>query len=223
MERGRVTGLLGANGAGKTTILKAICAIHYPTSGSVYVEGILTTENALEVKKRTGFVSESALFYPQFTVKEFLKFVSEFRKTKNHAIDQVISLCNLEDELYQKIANLSKGYKQRLSFAQALIHNPSVLILDEPTSGLDPIQIQEMRLLISSLKKDKTIVLSTHLMQEVEALCSDLIVLHRGNLVYAGSLGHILDFTSKQTLDEAFIQITQNTIETKTTKVDHRV
>lgn len=209
VQKGRVTGLLGANGAGKTTILKAVCAVHYPTKGSVFVDNISVCQNPLEVKKRTGYVSETAVFYPQFTVKEFLRFVSQIRCATEDDMERVISVCALEDELQKKIGNLSKGYRQRLSFAQALIHNPSVLVLDEPTSGLDPIQIQEMRKLIVSLEKEKTILLSTHLMQEVEAVCSDLIVLHRGVLVYAGSLHDVRKFTSQKTLDDAFLQLTQ--------------
>jgi len=208
VKKGRITGLLGANGAGKTTILKAVCAAHYPTEGNVVVEGFSTKDYPIEVKKRTGYVSETPQFYPQFTVKEFLSFAAQYYGEGRQQIDYVIELCSLQDELYKKIGKLSKGYRQRLSFAQALIHNPSVLVLDEPTSGLDPIQIHEMRKLISSLEKDKTILLSTHLMQEADAVCTDLLVLHRGILVYSGTVKDVLTSTSTTTLDEAFIALT---------------
>lgn len=209
VEKGRITGLLGANGAGKTTILKAICAIHYPTEGDIIVDGISIWDNPIEIKKRIGYVSETPQFYPQFTVNEFLSFKKQVYNADRHDVERVISVCTLEDELHKKIGKLSKGYRQRLSFAQALLHNPSVLVLDEPTSGLDPIQIHEMRNLISSLEKDKTIVLSTHLMQEVEAVCKDLLVLHRGLLVYSGTVKNVLTYTNQDTLDNAFLLLTQ--------------
>jgi len=211
VKKGRITGILGANGAGKTTILKAVCAVHYPSEGSVLVEGISTNDNPLEIKKRTGYVSETPQFYPQFTVKEFLTFAAQYHGEDARQIDYVIDLCSLQDELNKKIGKLSKGYRQRLSFAQALIHNPSVLVLDEPTSGLDPIQIHEMRKLISSLEKDKTILLSTHLMQEADAVCTDLLVLHRGMLVYSGTVKNVLSCTHTSTLDDAFIALTKET------------
>ncbi len=209
IQKGRITGILGANGAGKTTVLKAVCALHYPTDGSIIVDDFSVSNNPLEVKRITGFVSESAAFYPQFTVVEFLKFVREFRDCTLQQMDNVIEQCSLGDVLHKKTGTLSKGFKQRLSFAQALMHNPSVLVLDEPASGLDPIQIQGMRHLLKSLENEKTIILSTHLMQEVDSLCTDLLVLHKGSLVYSGRVDTVLSYTKTQTLDEAFLHLTK--------------
>lgn len=213
VEPNKITAILGANGAGKTTILKAITGIHYATSGTVKINGISVEEYPIEAKKSIGYVSEMPNFYNNFTVFEFLKFISSIHFAKlpkakrSEKINNAITKCSLVDVQNKKIAELSKGYKQRLSFASAIMHEPSVLILDEPISGLDPVQIKEMRTLIKSLSNGRTILLSTHLMQEVTALCDELLILSKGKLVANGSLQEILNQTKCQNIEDAFLKL----------------
>ncbi|MBR4823240.1 MAG: ABC transporter ATP-binding protein [Spirochaetaceae bacterium] len=211
----KITGLLGANGAGKTTILKAICAIHYATSGSVLVDGISCEDEPLKVKSITGYVSENPRFYENFTVLDFLKFIADIRfagenshsyaKNRKDRIEYAVETCSLGEVLSKKIAALSKGYRQRLAFASAIMHDPKILVLDEPVTGLDPVQIQEMRTLIKSMSKDKTILLSTHLMQEVSALCDEVVILTKGKLAATGTPDEILAKSGKTNLEDAFL------------------
>ncbi len=211
----KITGLLGANGAGKTTILKAICAIHYATSGSVLVDNINVEDEPLKVKSITGYVSENQRFYENFTVIDFLKFIADVRfsdlsravkaSTLKTQIDYAVEACSLNDVTSKKIAALSKGYRQRLAFAAAIMHSPKILVLDEPVTGLDPVQIQEMRALIKSMSKDKTILLSTHLMQEVSALCDEVVILTKGRLATTGTPDEILAKSGKDNLEDAFL------------------
>ena len=211
----KITGLLGANGAGKTTILKAICAIHYASGGSVLVEGVSCEDEPLKVKSMTGYVSENPRFYENFTVSDFLKFIADTRfcnadkavkaKTIKERTSYVVETCALNDVLSKKIATISKGYRQRLAFAAAIMHDPKILVLDEPVTGLDPVQIQEMRALIKSMSKDKTILLSTHLMQEVSALCDEVVILTKGKLAAAGTPDEILAKSGKDNLEDAFL------------------
>ena len=211
----KITGLLGANGAGKTTILKAICAIHYAASGSVLVDGISCEDEPLKVKSITGYVSENPRFYENFTVLDFLKFIADVRfcnknraekaKTSKERISYVTETCSLGEVLSKKISALSKGYRQRLAFASAIMHDPKILVLDEPVTGLDPVQIQEMRALIKSMSKDKTILLSTHLMQEVSALCDEVVILTKGRLAATGTPDEILAKSGKNNLEDAFL------------------
>ena len=213
----RITGLLGTNGAGKTTILKAVCGIHYATSGKVLVNNISCEDEPLKVKKSIGYVSESPRFYENFNVYEFLRFIADVQFCKDNSgislslqqqkekIEAAIEKCALQDVTTKKIGALSKGYRQRLAFAAAIMHDPKVLVLDEPVSGLDPVQIQEMRSLIKQMKKDRTILLSTHLMQEVSALCDDVIILAKGRLAAAGTPNEILEQSGKNNLEDAFL------------------
>ena len=178
----KITGLIGANGAGKTTIIKAICGIHYPSEGSVLINNLSVEENSVEIRKNIGYVSENAIFPENYYVMEYLDECANIRqkagakilegkKSKNNQISKVIEQFSLESVLTKKISALSKGFRQRLSFAQAFIHEPSVLILDEPVSGLDPLQISETRSIIKNAGKTKTILLSNHFMQEAETIC----------------------------------------------------
>lgn len=210
-----ITGLLGPNGAGKSTILKAICGIHYPTSGKVLVDGISVEENTVDAQKLIGYVSETADYPKYYKVLELIKEVADLRLIENKSlinqqIEKVISLMELEDVCYQNVETLSKGFKQRLSFALALIHNPKILILDEPVSGLDPMQIVEMRCLIKKLGKEKTILLSTHLMQEASELCDNIVILHKGNLIAQGSVEEICKKTNTQDLEKAFLVLAKD-------------
>ena len=208
-KKGEITGLLGLNGAGKTTILKAICARHFATSGSVLVEGLNASEESEQVREVTGFVAEEPHFPEEYTVFEYLNMVAELHgmnsKTQIHADERGLDITEL---LHKKIRTLSKGQRERVNFAQALIYNPSVLVLDEPASGLDPAQIVNMRKLVKSLKSDHTILLSTHLMQEVEALCDRVYIIHEGRLAASGTAEEIARASGCKNLEEAFFKIT---------------
>ncbi len=186
--RDQVLGFLGPNGAGKTTIMKILTGFHFPTSGSVVIDGVSIQENPVEVKK---YLPESVPVYGELTVDEYLSFIAEARlipKTeRRRAKEAAISACGLEQVVSKKIETLSKGYKQRTGLAQAIIHDPSILILDEPTSGLDPNQIIEIRSLIKKLGERKTVILSTHILQEVEAVCSQVLIINDGRIADQGA------------------------------------
>jgi len=186
IKEGEIVGLLGPNGAGKSTMMKIITCFIPPTSGEVFVNDFDIYEQAIEVKKRIGYLPENNPLYPEMYVKEYLKFVAGIHKLGKNTfsqIDKMVEICGLEIEYKKKIGTLSKGYRQRVGLAQALIHIPDVLILDEPTSGLDPNQLLEIRSLIKNIGKDKTIMLSTHIMQEVEAICDRSIIINKGKIV----------------------------------------
>jgi ABC-2 type transport system ATP-binding protein len=213
--QGAVTGLLGQNGAGKTTVLKAVCAIHYPSEGKVIVGGFDTQTDPVAVRKITGYVPEQPALYPGFTALEFLRHIAALRlsalgvPTVEHKVqvDRVIAQCAIHgDMLHKPVGALSKGYRQRLTLAQALVHDPQILALDEPTSGLDPVQIHQMRELIAALAKDKTVLLSTHLMQEAEALCSVMYIMHQGGLALSGTKQELLQKTRASSLEDAFLK-----------------
>lgn len=216
-KKGKITALLGLNGSGKTTILKAICARHFPTYGTVRVEGYDTYEQTEKVRLLTGFVTETADLPPSYTVYEYLSMRASLleipAQSIKEAVFRVSRLCSLNDVLGKKIRSLSKGYKERVNFARSLIHNPPVIVLDEPASGLDPSQIIRMRQLVQSLKKDHTIILSTHLMQEVEALSDEVYILHNGHIVAQGTAASIADDAKCATLEDAFFKFTKSTKE----------
>ena len=206
----QITGLLGPNGAGKSTILKAICGVHFPTSGKVFVETLPVEEKTVEAQKLIGYVSENAEYPNYYNVYELIKEVAELRLQNqkslvNQQIEKVISIMDLKDVFLKNVGTLSKGYKQRLSFALALVHDPKVLILDEPVSGLDPMQIVEMRALIKKLGKQKTILLSTHLMQEAKELCAEIVILHKGKVIITGTVDEICQKTKTDDLEKAFL------------------
>ncbi|MBR5580760.1 MAG: ABC transporter ATP-binding protein [Treponema sp.] len=212
---GVITGLLGPNGAGKTTILKAICALHYPTEGAVRVMGRDVESFPVEVRSLVGYVSEQPALIGSLTTKEFLHYAGELRFAGRagavvaDAVERVVEECQLQEVFHKPISHLSKGYRQRLSFAQALLHNPPVLVLDEPVSGLDPAQIRQMRDMIKRLGSKKTILLSTHLMQEVEALCQQVHIISRGRLVASGSAQEIAAATGTKSFEDAFLKLTR--------------
>jgi ABC-2 type transport system ATP-binding protein len=186
VNRGEVVGLLGPNGAGKSTLMKIITCFIPPTSGSIRVEGFDIDEQSLEVRRRVGYLPEHNPLYLEMYVREYLEFVAKLHKlgkaTKSR-INDMIEITGLQLEQKKKIGALSKGYRQRVGLAQAMIHDPEVLILDEPTSGLDPNQLAEIRELISRIGKEKTVMLSTHIMQEVEAICGRAIIINLGKIV----------------------------------------
>ncbi len=212
-----ISALIGLNGAGKTTILKAIAGIHYPDEGSIMINGVNVLTNPLEVKQNLGFVTEQSSLVSDFTVFEFLRIESGIllpHYSKEQIIlnlERIIELCSLQSVVYKNIKILSKGYRQRVSFARALLHNPSVLLLDEPTSGLDPQQIVEMRNLMLKLSSSKTILISTHLMQELEALCTNIAILHEGALKAFGNEQDICKQVGCTSLEKAFLKLVDNT------------
>ena len=185
--KGEIVGLLGPNGAGKSTLMKIITCFIPPTKGTVSVEGFDIWEQSMEVRKHVGYLPEHNPLYLDMYVKEYLEFVGGIHHLKgdelNKRINEMIEMTGLGVEMHKKIGALSKGYRQRVGLAQAMIHNPSVLILDEPTSGLDPNQLIDIRNLIRDLGEEKTVLLSTHIMQEVEALCDKVIIINKGVVV----------------------------------------
>ncbi len=182
---GRITGYLGPNGAGKSTTMKIATGFSLPTSGTTIVDGMDVTKKSLEVKRITGYLPEHNPLYLDMYVREFLRFIGRAYQVKNckKRVEEMIDLIGLSREKNKKIGALSKGYRQRVGLAQAMIHDPSVLILDEPTTGLDPNQIIEIRNVIKDISKEKTVILSTHIMQEVEAICDKVVIIDKGKIV----------------------------------------
>lgn len=180
-----VVGFLGPNGAGKSTMMKIITCYIPPTQGNVKVCGFDVMENSIEARRNIGYLPEHNPLYLDMYVREYLHFIGDIYKVNNlkKRIDEMIDLVGLGPESHKKIEALSKGYRQRVGLAQAMIHNPKVLILDEPTSGLDPNQLVEIRALIKEIGREKTVMLSTHIMQEVEAICNRTIIINKGNIV----------------------------------------
>jgi len=186
VKTGEIVGFLGPNGAGKSTMMKIITGFIPASSGNVTVNGLAVEADNLEVKKQIGYLPENNPLYPEMYIREYLGFVASIYNTgisKKMLIDNIIELTGLSPEQNKKIGSLSKGYRQRVGLAQALIHNPAVLILDEATTGLDPNQIVEIRNLIKEAGKQKTVMLSTHIMQEVEAICDRVIIIDNGIIV----------------------------------------
>jgi ABC-2 type transport system ATP-binding protein len=186
VKTGEIVGFLGPNGAGKSTMMKIITGFLTASSGKVTINGLSVEGENPEVKKQIGYLPENNPLYPEMYVREYLGFVASIYKTgisKKTQIDNIIGLTGLAPEQNKKIGSLSKGYRQRVGLAQALIHNPAVLILDEATTGLDPNQIVEIRNLIKEAGKEKTVMLSTHIMQEVEAICGRVIIIDNGVIV----------------------------------------
>lgn len=186
IKTGEIVGFLGPNGAGKSTMMKIITGYIPASSGKVYIDGIETGTGNLNIRKKIGYLPENNPLYPDMYVREYLSFVRSFYRDippDKKLLDKIIEITGLDPEQNKKIGALSKGYRQRVGLAQALIHNPEVLILDEPTSGLDPNQIIEIRNLIRETGIDKTVMLSTHIMQEVEAICHRIIIIDRGSIV----------------------------------------
>ncbi|MEO9485398.1 MAG: gliding motility-associated ABC transporter ATP-binding subunit GldA [Ekhidna sp.] len=199
-SKGKITGFLGPNGAGKSTTMKIATGYIGLTSGSVQVNGIDVSSQPLEVKRITGYLPEHNPLYLEMYVKEYLNFVASAYKLNSKAVKiaNMIEMCGLEREQHKRIGALSKGYRQRVGLAQALIHDPEVLILDEPTSGLDPNQLVEIRKVIKEASKDKTVILSTHIMQEVEALCDKVVIINKGKIVADDAVKNLKSMKSDQ-------------------------
>jgi len=203
-----IIGLLGPNGAGKSTLMKSIVGSLKVEKGQILFEDKDIALNEIETKRKMGFLPENNPLYPEMYVKEYLSFVAGLHQISKERIEEVIDLVGITPEKTKKISELSKGYKQRVGLAQAILHAPDLLILDEPTNGLDPNQIIEIRNVIKEIGKNKTIILSTHIMQEVEALCSRVILLHEGKIIQDCP---IEEFKGKfNTLEEAFSSYTNS-------------
>jgi ABC-2 type transport system ATP-binding protein len=195
VEKGDIVGFLGPNGAGKTTTMRILTCFMPPTAGRASVAGFDVFEHPAEVKKRIGYLPESPPLYPEMSVTDYLIFVARLKGIPSNDVvtrtNQAMERCAVTDVKDKLIAKLSKGYRQRVGLAQAIIHNPEVLILDEPTSGLDPKQINETRELIKSLAGDHTIILSTHILPEVESVCRNVIIINQGRVVATDSVSHL--------------------------------
>ncbi len=186
IKPGGITGLLGPNGAGKSTLMKILSCFIPPTSGDASVCGFDVLEQSIEVRKKVGYLPENNPLYLDLYVREFLGFIAGTHQLKGniaHRVAEMIEMTGLQSEQHKKIGALSKGFRQRVGLAQALIHDPEVLILDEPTSGLDPNQLIEIRNLITQVGKTKTVMMSTHIMQEVEAICTRAVIIHQGRII----------------------------------------
>ena len=212
-NKGEIIGFLGPNGAGKSTMMKIITGFISPTKGTVLVSGINVLKSPEEAKAKIGYLPEQNPLYQEMYVKEYLQFQASIFKVSKETIGTVIETVGLSPEVHKKISQLSKGYQQRVGIAAAIIHNPDVLILDEPTTGLDPNQIQEIRNLLTKLGKEKTILFSTHIMQEVEALCDRVIIINNGELLIdtfieelKQSNEQIIEVTFDYKIEEQFIQ-----------------
>jgi ABC-2 type transport system ATP-binding protein len=211
INKGEIVGFLGPNGAGKSTTMKITTGYLTATSGSISVNGFDVKTQLMDVRRSIGYLPEHNPLYLDMYVREFLMFVGSLFNLKGENLKKrvadMIELVGLEVEQHKKIGQLSKGYRQRVGLAQALIHDPSVLILDEPTTGLDPNQIVEIRNMIRNIGKDKTVLFSSHIMQEVEAICDRVIIINRGQIVKDCAMSELN--TQNHTLEEIFRELTQ--------------
>ena len=208
LKKGEIVGFLGPNGAGKSTLMKIICCYLSQDCGNIKVCNLNTKNEKLMIKSKIGYLSETNPLYLEMYIKEYLYFIASIHKIENikNCVKEIILETGLSSEQKKKIKNLSKGFKQRVGLAAALIHNPEVLILDEPTTGLDPNQLVEIRNLIKKIGKEKTVLLSTHIMQEVDKICNRVIIINKGRII---DDKYISDFTNNNiNLEEHFTKIT---------------
>lgn len=204
IEKGEIVGFLGPNGAGKSTLMKILTTYLLADSGSALVNSHDVMTNAKAVQQSIGYLPEHNPLYLDLYVREYLAFNADVYKVPKSRIEEVIQLTGLTPESHKKISQLSKGYRQRVGLANALLHNPDVLILDEPTTGLDPNQLMEIRNVIKNIGKDKTIFLSTHIMQEVEAICDRVIIIDKGQIVADNKLDHLIAANKEQVIEVEF-------------------
>jgi ABC-2 type transport system ATP-binding protein len=211
VEPGEIVGLLGPNGAGKSTLMKIITCFIPPSEGEVKVCGYSIFDQPQQVCACIGYLPEHNPLYTEMYIPEFLRFIADIHKVKNsrQRVDEIIQLTGLSPELGKKISALSKGYRQRVGLAQALIHDPQVLILDEPTTGLDPNQLEEIRKVIRNAGKSKIVLLSTHIMQEVEAMCSRAVIINHGRIVADSSIEQ-LKALGHDSLEQTFHKLTKD-------------
>jgi ABC-2 type transport system ATP-binding protein len=217
VKRGDILGFLGPNGAGKSTTMKMITGFLRPDAGTATVDGIDVTADPVAVKRKLGYLPESAPAYPEMTVEEFLGFIAEVRgfraaDAKRAQVDRAVALTHLGPVRKQTIETLSKGFKQRVGFAQALLHDPAVLVLDEPTDGLDPNQKNEVRSLIKNMAVEKAVILSTHILEEVDAICNRVIIISRGKVVADETPAQLRARKPGARLDEIFRTLTHGDV-----------
>jgi ABC-2 type transport system ATP-binding protein len=207
IKNNEIVGLLGKNGAGKSTLMKCIAGVIKFNDGKIIFNDKDISANQNEVKQKIGFLPENNPLYGEMYIKEYLNLVAEIHKISKEKIDEIIELVGITPEKSKKISQLSKGFRQRVGLAQAILHSPDLLILDEPTNGLDPNQIIEIRNVVKKLGEEKTVILSTHTMQEVEAICSRVILIHKGNIIQDSPIDQ---FKGKfSSLEEAFMNYTR--------------
>lgn len=206
VEKGEIVGFLGPNGAGKTTTMKMITCFMPPTSGEILVDGMSVEEQSLDIRKRIGYLPESNPLYLDMNVIDFLSYIAELRNIdkplRNKRVREILDICALGEVLHKDINQLSKGYRQRVGLAQAMIHDPDILILDEPTIGLDPNQVVDIRKLIKQLGREKTVILSTHILSEVQATCDRAVIIHRGKIVADATISELQQGAEKHNVIE---------------------
>ncbi|MBE8725371.1 gliding motility-associated ABC transporter ATP-binding subunit GldA [Flavobacterium hungaricum] len=204
IQKGEIVGFLGPNGAGKSTLMKILTTYLLADDGTALVNGHDVMTNTKEVQRSIGYLPEHNPLYLDLYVREYLAFNADVYSVPKSRIEEVIELTGLTPESHKKIGQLSKGYRQRVGLANALLHNPDVLILDEPTTGLDPNQLMEIRNVIKNAGKDKTVFLSTHIMQEVEAICDRVIIIDKGQIVADNKLDHLVNTNNEQVIEVEF-------------------
>ena len=207
---GEIIALLGPNGAGKSTLMNMISGYLAPTSGHIFVLGKDISEAPLFAKENIGFLPEGSPLYPDISVKMFLNYMAELRNISKDRVDEVINIANIKEIVNQRIETLSKGYQRRVGFAQSILNNPPLLLLDEPTDGLDPNQKDYIRKLIVDMSKNKTILISTHLLEEAETICNRIILLDNGRIKANGKLDDILKIARASNLADAFRNLTSH-------------
>lgn len=209
VKRGEVLGLLGVNGAGKSTTMEMLAGIQAPDQGKVFVSGHSLTDDPMQARGCLGYLPEQPPVYPELTVNDYLKYCAKLRRVKSgkvtDALEQAKQRCGLDSMGNRLIKNLSKGYQQRVGIAQAIIHKPDIIILDEPTVGLDPVQILEIRKLIRDLGDQHSVILSTHILPEVQSVCDRVLILRQGKVVHDAP---IASFTENESLEQVFIRLT---------------
>jgi len=204
IHKGEILGLLGPNGAGKTTFMRILTCFLNPSSGTIQVKDFNIRDHPLEIKRMMGYLPESAPLYPDMLVYDYLGYVADIRgldkETKRARIDQLTATCSIKEVMHQPIGELSKGYKQRVGLAQAMMGDPEILVLDEPTSGLDPNQIIEIREIIKKIGKEKTVILSTHILSEAEATCDRVVIINKGKIVADSRIDDLKQSLGKESI-----------------------